>query len=58
MRRIIEKYEKELTELKRELTVDLPKDIQRAVALGDLRENAEYAAALDRQSDSYPRCLL
>ena len=49
MRRIIEKYEKELTELKRELTVDLPKEIQRAVALGDLRENAEYAAALDRQ---------
>lgn len=49
MRQIKEKYEKELAELKRELTVDLPKEIQRAVALGDLRENAEYAAALERQ---------
>lgn len=50
MRQVREKYERELTELKRELTVDLPKEIQRAVALGDLRENAEYAAALERQS--------
>lgn len=49
MRHIREKYEKELAELKRELTVDLPKEIQRAVALGDLRENAEYSAALERQ---------
>lgn len=50
MRRIKEKYERELAELRRELTVELPKEIQRAVALGDLRENAEYAAALERQS--------
>lgn len=50
MRRIKDKYERELAELRRELTIDLPKEIQRAVALGDLRENAEYAAALERQS--------
>jgi transcription elongation factor GreA len=50
MRRIKEKYERELAELRRELTIDLPKEIQRAVALGDLRENAEYSAALERQS--------
>ncbi len=50
MRQIREKYERELAELRRELTIDLPKEIQRAVALGDLRENAEYAAALERQS--------
>ncbi len=49
MRHIREKYERELAGLRRELTVELPKEIQRAVALGDLRENAEYAAALDRQ---------
>ncbi len=49
MRRIREKYERELKELKRELTIDLPKEIQRAAALGDLSENAEYTAALERQ---------
>ena len=49
MRHIREKYERELAELKRELTIDLPKEIQRAVALGDLSENAEYTAALERQ---------
>ena len=49
MRHIRDKYERELGELRRELTVDLPKEIQRAVALGDLRENAEYSAALERQ---------
>jgi transcription elongation factor GreA len=49
MRQIRDKYEKEIAELKRELTIELPKEIQRAVALGDLSENAEYTAALDRQ---------
>lgn len=49
MRHLIEKYERELADLKHELTHELPKEIQRAVALGDLRENAEYTAALERQ---------
>jgi len=32
-----------------ELTVTLPKAIQKAVELGDLSENAEYKSALERQ---------
>ena len=39
----------ELDRLGRELSVTIPKAIQKAVELGDLRENAEYHAALDRQ---------
>ena len=36
-------------QLDRELTQDLPKEIQRAREHGDLRENAEYHAAKERQ---------
>ena len=36
--------------LDRELHSDLPKEIRRARELGDLRENAEYHAAKERQS--------
>jgi transcription elongation factor GreA len=39
----------ELRSLERELRIDLPKEIQAALAMGDLRENAEYHAALERQ---------
>jgi len=38
-----------LDELESELRVHLPKEIKRALEFGDLRENAEYRAALDRQ---------
>lgn len=49
MKRITERVEKELRELERELRIELPREIERATALGDLRENAEYHAALERQ---------
>lgn len=48
--KIIKKFENEVTALERELHMELPKEIQRARELGDLRENAEYHAAKDRQS--------
>jgi transcription elongation factor GreA len=44
-----EKLGKEIEELTRELTVTLPQAIATAVAMGDLRENSEYKAALERQ---------
>lgn len=44
------KLEKELQDLQKELRLELPKEIDRARALGDLRENAEYQMALERQS--------
>jgi len=49
MKAVRDKLEGELHALERELTVDLPREIKIAVAMGDLRENAEYHAALDRQ---------
>lgn len=49
MKEVRDKLEQELKALERELTVDLPREIKVAVAMGDLRENAEYHAALDRQ---------
>jgi transcription elongation factor GreA len=39
----------ELKSLERELRIELPKEIKAALAMGDLRENAEYHAALERQ---------
>jgi transcription elongation factor GreA len=50
MLHIKERLQKELKEFEHELRHELPKEIQRATALGDLRENAEYHAALERQS--------
>lgn len=47
--RLIKRFEDEIVTLERELTQELPKEIQRARELGDLRENAEYAAAKERQ---------
>ena len=44
------KLQTELDELESELRVHLPKEIKRALEFGDLRENSEYHAALDRQS--------
>jgi transcription elongation factor GreA len=47
--RILKKFEEEIQQLEKELKTELPKEIQRARELGDLRENAEYAAAKERQ---------
>ena len=44
------KLQGELDELESELRVHLPKEIKRALEFGDLRENSEYRAALDRQN--------
>src|SRR5687767_12160418 len=47
---IKEKLQGELDELETELRIHLPKEIKRALEFGDLRENSEYRAALDRQN--------
>ena len=47
--RLLKRIEGEIQTLERELTRELPKEIQRARELGDLRENAEYQAAKERQ---------
>jgi transcription elongation factor GreA len=44
-----EKLGAEVERLQHELNVILPNEIRRAVELGDLRENSEYKAALERQ---------
>jgi transcription elongation factor GreA len=47
--RLIKKFEDEIATLNHELKLELPKEIKRARELGDLRENAEYQAAKERQ---------
>lgn len=47
---LLKRFEDEVAALERELKTELPKEIQRARELGDLRENAEYQAAKERQS--------
>ncbi len=47
--RILKKFQDEIHQLDRELKTELPKEIKRARELGDLRENAEYQAAKERQ---------
>jgi transcription elongation factor GreA len=46
---IKKKLQDEITALEYELHVDLPKEILKARLHGDLKENAEYHAAKDRQ---------
>ena len=43
------KLNEEVEKLRYELNVTLPAEIRRAVEMGDLRENSEYKAALERQ---------
>src|SRR5512133_3149481 len=46
---IKKKLEEEIQTLEYELNVDLPKELKKAVAMGDLSENAEYHMAKQRQ---------
>src|SRR5215471_12662737 len=46
---IVDRLKSELVELQRELSHDLPARLEEARAHGDLRENAEYEAAKNRQ---------
>ncbi len=46
---ITKKLEEQIRALEYELTNELPAEIKRAVALGDLSENAEYHSAKQRQ---------
>lgn len=47
--RLLRKFNEEIQQLDRELKTELPREIKRARELGDLRENAEYQAAKERQ---------
>jgi len=46
---IKKRLEEEIKALEYELTNELPKEIKKAVAMGDLSENAEYHMAKQRQ---------
>lgn len=46
---IKKKLEEEIQALDRELSYELPNELRRARALGDLSENAEYSMAKERQ---------
>ncbi len=46
---VMKKLEDEIRQLEHELTHELPAEIKKAVALGDLSENAEYHMAKQRQ---------
>ena len=52
---IVERLQAELVTLKRELNVDIPKQLEVARAHGDLRENAEYHATKERQGMLHAR---
>ena len=43
------KLDTKIQELEKELKQDLPRELNQAAALGDLRENAEYQSARERQ---------
>lgn len=48
-KKLLARLNEDLRELEHELKTKLPEEIRKAASLGDLSENAEYEAALDRQ---------
>lgn len=42
--------EEQISQLRKELSVTIPQEIQEIVTLGDLRENTEYSSILERQN--------
>jgi len=47
---VVDKLREDLDILQQELTVDIPRELNRAAAYGDLSENAEYDAAKQRKA--------
>lgn len=47
---IVKQLREELQKVEKELRIDCPKELQKAAAHGDFRENAEYEAAKQRQA--------
>ena len=50
MKEAKQKLEQQIKTLERELNEELPAALKKAIEMGDLRENAEYQAAKERQS--------
>lgn len=50
MKEVKRELEERIKKLERELKDELPKALKKALEMGDLRENAEYQAAKERQS--------
>ncbi len=49
MEKLIKKLKEEIERLEKELTVDIPRELQKAIAQGDISDNAEYQSAKERQ---------
>lgn len=57
MEAIRKKLQKELESLEEQMHHSIPQEIQKAREFGDLRENAEYKAALERQAMTSARIM-
>lgn len=49
MEKLTLKIKEEIERLERELMIDIPRELQKAIAQGDISDNAEYQAAKERQ---------
>ncbi len=49
MEKLIKKLKEEIEKLEKELMVDIPRELQKAIAQGDISDNAEYQSAKERQ---------
>jgi len=57
MQKVLDQLSGECRNLERELRIDLPREIKAALAMGDLKENAEYHAAREQQSFAEGRIM-